>query len=1056
MAIYKDDIKLFASKNMTDTSDGGGQMTGIEIVSGEHNSIFPDVSDLDRAYGRVGIRSVHMAVKSALAETYFGATVGVLKQPDDPNVSITLMSQNSPYAMRDESRNVIESYLARGVKWQGELFYDQLKGSRSIRIVQRIGIKIPVNGEVLIVSNKNTGEEQFVKIINVENAIQTFSYPNVADFTRRVLTCEISEPLRFAIVGVEPNPYDPISSSSAVYESMIADAAKYYSVKKLRDNAAFASSEVTVATVYNQLVPSARIDSAHVNKPIVDMMDVTIPCSVDGTKTVSATISLESQMLTVTKENQGYVYTQTLVPAPALGTVIVSYRVQGKWYELRSNAAGILSGTVDSYGTGQVDTLGNVNLTLGALPDIESPILFQWGNTSIKTRSVTAISADASFDVLLPSAPVADTLTITWGSKSATVTNNVISGDATGKVRGREVNIIPNAIEAMGTVYNFAWDKTGYHEKNTIYPLKSASLNFILGKQGLYDEIAPRSLKLKTYVKVANYLVTDGRENYQDQIIQVQITDDGNGALVHNGQMVGTVNYLLRECVLNEGFNIKANAVAWEKARLTSFGTDSWKRKSITLGDAVSSFANHHVTVSINVDYSLIDAANDVVGSHSVAPDSVTVAIETSGLSVMDDSVSFSLAGKTYTSITHTLYDNGVVAGAIDPQTGICLLSNWSAGAKTVTLISGLLKTTLPDRTNDMAFITAGSPVAPLSLQVNAISATGTNINCTVNEAGVITGNGFTGKINYQLGVVELVNTVPLDSDSIKYNCVSYNYMPLDADVLGLDAIRLPSDGKVVIYRKGDVCVIHQNETITKTVTANEVVNLPHVRLSELTVTGATYTADLDAGTVRFTSAGDAVITYRFEDMFLVTDVDISGRLKTSRPLSHAYDADKAFVASALIAGDLFARYTKLFDQSTWTSVFSDSLIGSGTTAEYNDTIYPLIMTNDGAITERLAIVFTSSTNFKLIGEHIGEIAVGDINTNFAPINPTSGKPYFTLNKLGWGAGWATNNVLRFNSIGAVYQLNVIRTILQGESINPVDNDTFALQLRGNINKEVA
>lgn len=966
------------------------------------------------------------------------------------------MSQNSPYAMRDESRNVIESYLARGVKWQGELFYDQLKGSRAIRIVQRTAIKIPVSGEVLIVSNKSTGEEQYIKITDVEAALQSFTHTDNQDFSRRVLTLTISEPLRFNLTGVIPSPYDPISTASAVYESMVADAAKYYSVQPLRDNALFATSEVTVPTVYNQLVPSARIDSAHVNKPIVDVIDVIIPSSADGTHTITAPTSLESQILTVTTENQGYVYTQTLVPTPAIGTVIVSYRVQGKWYELRDTGNGVLAGFDSSYGTGQVDQFGNIFLTLGALPDVESPILFQWGNTSITTRLITDISADATFKVTLPSAPASDTLTINWGDKSATVTDSIISGDATGKVRGRVVEFSPNALAAPGSAYDFAWTKAGYHQQYNVNPDKSASLNFIFNEQGVFDEIAPRSLKLSLYVSVADYAVTDGRENYQDKIIKVQITDDGAGALIHNGEVVGSVNYLLRECVLNEGFNIRANAVVWEKARLTRFGTESWKRKSITAVNTVSSFANHSVTVAISTDFVLIDGAGIDAGSYSATPDSITVDIETGGLSVMADSVKFALAGQTYSSVGHNLYTGDTLAGEINPLTGECVLSSWLAGDKAVSLIAGLLKTTLPPRSNDLAFITAGSPVASQSLQVNAISATGSNINCAADADGNITGNGFSGSINYQLGVVELVNTVPLDSDSIKYNCVSYNYLPLDAAQLGLDAIRLPSDGRVVIYRKGDVCVIHQDETITQTVSNGQTVNLPHVRLSELTVTGATYTADLDAGTVTFTSAGDVVIEYRFEDMFLVTDVDISGRLKTSRPLSHSYDADKARVASVLIAGDLFARYTNLFDQTTWTGEFSDDLVGGEPSAEYNDTLYPLVMTNDGAITERMAIVFTSPTNFKLIGEHIGQIAVGDINTNFAPINPTSGKPYFTLNKLGWGTGWATNNVLRFNSIGAVYQLNVIRTILQGESINPVDNDTFALQLRGNINKEVA
>jgi len=1054
MPIYKDDIKLFASKNMTDTSDGGGEMSGVEIVSGEHNSIFPDVSDLDRAYGRVGIRSVHMAVKSALADTYFGATVGVLKQPDDPNVSITLMSQNSPYVMRDESRSVIESYLARGVKFQCELFYDQIKGSRAIRMVQRSAIKLPVAGEVLILLNKTTSSEQYVKITKVESALQTFTHTDNSEFSRRVVTCEISEPLRFSLVGVVPSPYDPISATSAVYESMVADASKYYSVKKLATDAAFGASAVTVSSVYNQLVPSARIDSAHINLRPVDVADVAIKCSANGQYTVTAPVNLESQMFTISKENQGYVYTQTLVPTPALGTVIVSYMVQGKWYVLKDAGTGVLAGVDESHGTGLIDVLGNINLTLGALPDVNSPILYQWGNTNIATKLVTAISSSAKFDVQLPSTPLPDAMTINWGSKSATVTGGVISGDATGTVRGRAVSISPNELSAPLTEYNFSWTKSGVARSHAVSVVKSASLNFVFDASGTADEVMPNSVVISMPVQVTGYLVTDGRENFQDSVITVAIRDDGNGNLVHNGAIVGSVNYVLRECAIAEGFNIQAIAVAWEQARLSSTGSPVWKRKSVTIVNAASSFANHGATVAFNAAYTLADDINNDAGTHSVTPDAITVDVETSRMTLLGSSLRFTLAGNTYTSTGTALYIDDTVAGSIDLLSGSCVLSNWSAGSKEVGLLSGLLKTTLPDKTNDFAFITAGNPVASQSLQVNALSFTG-NINCVADADGNITGNGFTGKINYQLGVVELTNTTQVDSDSIRYNCVSYNYLPLDAAQLGLDAIRLPSDGRVVIYRKGDVSVIHQDESITRTVTNGETVNLPHVRLSELTVTGATYTADLDAGTVTFTSAGDVVIEYRFEDMFLVTGVDISGLLKTSRPLSHAYSASKAFVASVLIAGDLFARYTNLFDQTTWTSVWSDSLIGTEPTAEYNDTIYPLIMRNDGAITERFAIVFTSSTNFKLIGEHIGEIAVGDINTNFSPINPTGGQPYFTLNKLGWGAGWSTGNVLRFNSIGAVYQLNVIRTILQGESLNPVETDTFALQLRGNINKEV-
>ena len=56
MSIANTDIKLMASERLTDYDDGGGEMTGSEIVDGELNNLFPDISRLDRVNGRVSLR----------------------------------------------------------------------------------------------------------------------------------------------------------------------------------------------------------------------------------------------------------------------------------------------------------------------------------------------------------------------------------------------------------------------------------------------------------------------------------------------------------------------------------------------------------------------------------------------------------------------------------------------------------------------------------------------------------------------------------------------------------------------------------------------------------------------------------------------------------------------------------------------------------------------------------------------------------------------------------------------------------------------------------------
>ena len=49
MPIQSDDIKLLQSAVMADVPEGGGGATGIDIIDGQSNNIFPDTSTDDRA-----------------------------------------------------------------------------------------------------------------------------------------------------------------------------------------------------------------------------------------------------------------------------------------------------------------------------------------------------------------------------------------------------------------------------------------------------------------------------------------------------------------------------------------------------------------------------------------------------------------------------------------------------------------------------------------------------------------------------------------------------------------------------------------------------------------------------------------------------------------------------------------------------------------------------------------------------------------------------------------------------------------------------------------------
>ena len=213
-----------------------------------------------------------------------------------------------------------------------------------------------------------------------------------------------------------------------------------------------------------------------------------------------------------------------------------------------------------------------------------------------------------------------------------------------------------------------------------------------------------------------------------------------------------------------------------------------------------------------------------------------------------------------------------------------------------------------------------------------------------------------------------------------------------------------------------------------------------------------------DAGTLTATDvsgwAQPVTIEHVIEQTLRLRDVQIDGTLGTVGQLSHEFPVGTV-VSSAIDAPTMRARVSQFFDQGTWDGItWSDSIIGNPAAGTYNDTIAPVVLTNAGALTERFALRFTSTTTFECIGEHVGNIGTGNINTDFAPINPVGNAPYFTLRALGWGSGWAAGNVLFVHTVGAIYPFACIRTVQMGE---PSGTDySFELLLRGDVDRPPA
>jgi hypothetical protein len=184
--------------------------------------------------------------------------------------------------------------------------------------------------------------------------------------------------------------------------------------------------------------------------------------------------------------------------------------------------------------------------------------------------------------------------------------------------------------------------------------------------------------------------------------------------------------------------------------------------------------------------------------------------------------------------------------------------------------------------------------------------------------------------------------------------------------------------------------------------------------------------------------------------MAVVADVQITGKIKLSKPLTHAYPANDTLISNAVVLGDLYAHTSIPFDQQTWANIWSDVLIGNSTSAQFNANLYPVTVTNSGAIEERWLVIFVSATLVNVIGEHVGQIISGaSIANDIAPINPATNEPYFFLDHRAFGAGWSGGNALRFNTYVAGAPVWIIQSIGQGE---PTSTDYgFCIEFRGDV-----
>lgn len=433
------------------------------------------------------------------------------------------------------------------------------------------------------------------------------------------------------------------------------------------------------------------------------------------------------------------------------------------------------------------------------------------------------------------------------------------------------------------------------------------------------------------------------------------------------------------------------------------------------------------------------------------------------------------------------------MSGSIDYTTARVTLNTWPGGCQNKVVVQSLLSKRVTHDISSAVWRIPSAPVVPESLQISAAMATGTRLTARADADGKISGDNVQGTVQYESGIVQVLfgkwvdvtpeiqgkwwfdaanvkngqifQSAPVIPESITYNATAYSFLPLDAAQLGIDPVRLPPDGRVQFVKQGDLFVLSdEQEMQPATVSNNQTLNTGRTRLSRVRVVASNgvginsgYTADLDAGTVKFTDVSDYVqpvtVRHYVEDLLQVVDVQIDGTVSFASPITHAYPIG-SWGCSALYFGDQFARVSRVFDQMSWGGTeWADVTAGNQAVASYNTAISPITVTNAGAVTERWALKFANNSEVDVIGEHVGNLGRFSINAEIAPANPnaTSNAPYFRIPAIGWGAGWVGGNVLFVHTVGAMADAWLLQCVNKGASA--VLDTSFEVVARGNVDR---
>lgn len=120
----------------------------------------------------------------------------------------------------------------------------------------------------------------------------------------------------------------------------------------------------------------------------------------------------------------------------------------------------------------------------------------------------------------------------------------------------------------------------------------------------------------------------------------------------------------------------------------------------------------------------------------------------------------------------------------------------------------------------------------------------------------------------------------------------------------------------------------------------------------------------------------------------------------------------------------------------------ADAHVVTSAAGTFDSTNNPVEGDNESTVEDSITVTFTGATTFTVAGTYLGALGAGVIGSDFAPTNPNTGRPYFTIPSVAWGGTWAPGDTLDFDThpaSGAIWLKEEVPAGAQSFSNNIVE-----------------